>query len=77
MSTQYALFLVSHSDIRTRPDRAERALRVFFPRLATDYFASMRRGEHILVREGDLDSLSAFASSLSAQGFMPSVRTLE
>ncbi len=77
MSAQHGLFLLSHFDMRTRPDRTERALRVFFPAQADDYLTSLMRGDSVLVRLGARDALSALAGNLSAQGFNAAVRALE
>lgn len=77
MSAQFGLFLLSHADMRARPDRTERALRVFFPLQADDYFRVLGQGEGILVRCGARDALSALAGRLSAQGFNTTVRALE
>ena len=63
------LFLLGHSDLATRPDRTERALRVFFPKTATDYLAALQRGDEVLVREGAGEAIAQLASDLSAQGF--------
>ena len=56
MSAQFGLFLLSHADMRARPDRTERALRVFFPLQADDYFRVLGQGEGILVRCGARDA---------------------
>ena len=77
MSTPHGLFLLSHDDMQTRPDRTERALRVFFPVQAKDYFAALHRGDSVLIRYGARDALGALAGRLGAHGFNSSVRKLE
>jgi hypothetical protein len=77
MSTQFGLFLLSHADMRARPDRTERALRVYFPLQADDYMRTLGRGDGILVRRGTRAALAALAGRLSAQGFTATVRALE
>ena len=77
MSPQFGLFLLSHADMRARPDRTERALRVYFPLQADDYMRMLGRGDGILVRYGTRGALSALAGRLSAQGFNTTVRALE
>ena len=70
----HRLYLLGHADLATRPDRTERALRVFFPRTAADYLLALQRGEQVLVREDSSDALGQLAAHLSAQGFRCSVR---
>lgn len=77
MSTQHGLFLLSHFDMRARPDRTERALRVFFPHHCDAHLATLKRGDEVLVRKGARDALGALAGSLSAQGFKSVVRALD
>ena len=76
MST-YGLFLLDHFDLAKRPDRTERALRVFFPKSATDYLTKLQHGDEVLVREGTREALEAMTANLSAQGFRTRVRALE
>lgn len=73
--SNHALYLLGHFDLATRPDRTERALRVFFPHSAASHFAAMQRGEQVLVGNGPAEPMGQLSANLSAQGFRCSVRT--
>jgi hypothetical protein len=77
MSTLYTLFLLAHQDLVRRPDRCERALRVFFPLQSSDYLDPLKAGEPVPVRLGPQEDLAAITCSLQAQGFKVAVRLLE
>jgi len=77
MSTLYSLFLLAHQDLVRRPDRCERALRVFFPLQSSDYLDRLKAGEQVPVRQGQQEDLAVFACSLQAQGFKVAVRLPE
>ena len=65
----HQLHVLGHADLAQRPDRTERAFRVFFPRQAADYLALLQRGGELLVREGSREDLAPLSATLSAQGF--------
>jgi hypothetical protein len=73
---QYGLYLLGHFDLPTRPDRCERALRVFFPQDAAGYGQQMSAGTPLLVRTGERVDMSDFGSNLRAQGFRTEIREL-
>ncbi len=77
MSMQYGLYLLGHQDLVSRPDRSERALRVFFPEQSGDYFAQLNAGDSVLVRSGERTIIDDFGSALRAQGFQTETRTLD
>ena len=77
MSTLYGLFLLAHQALVRRPDRCERALRVFFPTQSSDYLGRLKAGEPVPVRQGRQEDLAGVACSLQAQGFKVAVRLLE